>query len=195
MTMTSVIAPPRCADSAFDIVFLDRDGTMNARLPRYVTTPAELRLLPGVAGAVSALNASGARVVVVTNQRGLATGEIDAQQLDQVHAALDRRLRRHGAWIDAIFVCPHQDGTCRCRKPAPGLFEQALAAAPWADPARCVMVGDMESDVEPAAGLGMRTVLLSPDRGTNAGWERAASLPDAVRRLLPIQSLTTERRG
>jgi D-glycero-D-manno-heptose 1,7-bisphosphate phosphatase len=193
--MNRAISPPRCEDPEFDIVFLDRDGTMNAKLPRYVTTPAELRLLPGVAGAVAALNRSGARVVVVTNQRGLATGEIAAWQLEQVHGALHQRLRRSGAWLDAIFVCPHHDATCRCRKPAPGLFEQALAAAPWADPARCAMVGDMVSDVQPAAGLGMRTVLLSTDAGANAGCERAASLSQAVRQLLAGQSTMTERCG
>jgi histidinol-phosphate phosphatase family protein len=191
--MKSEIPPPRCADPAFDIVFLDRDGTMNARVLRYVTTPAELDLLPGVAEAVAALNRTGARVVLVTNQRGLATGELSVQQLEQVHDALQERLSLSGAQLDGIFVCPHDDGTCHCRKPAPGLFEQALAAAPWADPARCVMVGDMVSDVEPAASLGMRTVLLGSEGRTDARWERASSLPDAVRRLLESQSLAMER--
>ena len=189
--MSSAISPPRCADPAFDIVFLDRDGTINTRLPRYVTTPAELDLLPGVGEAVAALNRSGARVVLVTNQRGVATGELDLHQVEQVHSALQERLSRSGAWLDDIFVCPHEDGTCRCRKPAPGLFEQALAAAPWADPARCVMVGDMVSDMEPAASLGMATVLLGPERGSDDGWERASSLPDAVRRLLETQPIET----
>ena len=175
----------------FDIVFLDRDGTMNARLPRYVTTPAELDLLPGVGEAVAALNRSGARVVLVTNQRGVATGELDLHQVEQVHGALQERLSRSGAWLDDIFVCPHEDGTCRCRKPAPGLFEQALAAAPWADPVRCVMVGDMVSDMEPAASLGMATVLVGPEGGSDARWERASSLPDAVRRLLERQPIET----
>lgn len=185
MTRTSTaIPPPRCSDPVFDIVFLDRDGTLNVRLPRYVTSPAELELLPGVEEAVAMLNRSGARVVLVTNQRGVATAEVGLHQVEQVHSALQDRLSLSGAWLDAIFVCPHEKGTCRCRKPAPGLFEQALAAAPWADPARCVMVGDMASDVEPAAGLGMRTVLLGPEHKNDAGWERAASLPDAVRRLL-----------
>lgn len=186
--MSAVIPAPACADPAYDIVFLDRDGTLNVRVPRYVTSPAELRLLPGAAAAVAALNRSGARVVLVTNQRGLATGELDPQQLEQVHGALRHRLLRSGARLDAVLVCPHDEGTCRCRKPAPGLFEQALGAAPWADPARCVMVGDMVSDVVPAAGLGMRTVLVEPTGDTATGWESARSLPDAVRRLLDTQN-------
>jgi histidinol-phosphate phosphatase family protein len=182
--VTPLIPPPRVPGSAFDVVFLDRDGTLNSRLPRYVTTPAELELLPGAADAVAELNRSGARVVVVTNQRGLATGELDARQLDEVHHALQERLSHSGAHLDGIFVCPHDHGACGCRKPAPGLFEQALAAAPWADPARCAMVGDMVTDVQPAASLGMRTVLLGSPTSDDDGWERASSLPDAVHRLL-----------
>jgi histidinol-phosphate phosphatase family protein len=130
------------------------------------------------------LNRSGARLVLVTNQRGVATGEVGMHQVEQVHGALQDRLSLSGAWLDAVFVCPHAEGSCRCRKPAPGLFEQALAAASWADPARCVMIGDMVSDVEPAASLGMRTVLLGPEHESDAEWERAASLPVAVGRLL-----------
>ena len=90
--MTRMIPPPELAASAFDIVFLDRDGTLNSRLPRYVTTPTELELLPGAADAVAELNRSGARVVLVTNQRGVATGELSAHQLDEVHHALRERL-------------------------------------------------------------------------------------------------------
>jgi D-glycero-D-manno-heptose 1,7-bisphosphate phosphatase len=193
--LSRTIPPPAFDDPVFDIVFLDRDGTMNVRRPGYVSDPAELDLLPGVGEAVAALNRSGARVVLLTNQRGVATGEVDLHQVEQVHSALQERLSRSGAWLDDIFVCPHEDGTCRCRKPAPGLFEQALAAAPWADPIRCVMVGDMVSDVEPAASLGMVTVLVGPEHGTNGGWQRASSLPDAVRRLLEAQPIETlERR-
>lgn len=191
--MTSAIPPPPCANPAFDIVFLDRDGTLNTRVPRYVTTPSELHLLPGAADAVAALNRSGARVVLVTNQRGLATGELDALQLEEVHCALRERLAPSGAWLDGIFVCPHDNGTCGCRKPAPGLFEQALAAAPWADPARCAMVGDMVSDVEPAATLGMRTVLLGSEAAVDDGWEKAASLSEAARRLLATTSAGSGR--
>lgn len=182
--MSAVIPAPVRADRVHDIVFLDRDGTLNVRVPRYVASPDELRLLPGAAAAVAALNLTGARVVVVTNQRGLATGELAADQLEQVHAALRQRLSRSGASLDGILVCPHDEGTCGCRKPAPGLFEQALHAAPWADPARCVMVGDMVSDVVPAAALGMRTILVGPERGSEPEWESARSLIDAVRQLL-----------
>lgn len=185
------IPRPEVADRPFDIVFLDRDGTINTCVSRYVSTPIQLEVLPGAAEAIAALNRSGTRVVVVTNQRGLATGELTVEQLGDVHAALGRRLARAGAQLDAILVCPHEENTCRCRKPGPGLFEQALTAAPWADPARCVMVGDMVTDVVPAASFGMRPILLGV-QSTDTVWERAEDLADAVDRLLGAGSLIQE---
>jgi D-glycero-D-manno-heptose 1,7-bisphosphate phosphatase len=72
-------------------------------------------------------------------------------------------------------MCPHQHGECACRKPAPGMFLRALAAAPWARPERCAMIGDMPSDVAPARALGMTTLLLGHD---------APTLADAVDALI-----------
>lgn len=188
---TAAIPPPALPDAPFDIVFLDRDGTINARVERYVTQGAELRLLPGAAEAVAALNSSGARVVVVTNQRGIATGELTQEQLDEVHEDLAARLARSGGHLDAILVCPHADAACLCRKPLPGLFEAAFRAAPWAAPARCAMVGDMVSDVTPAAHLGLRAILVGSERADHS-WERAQDLGAAVSRLLEAPSPTRE---
>ena len=191
--MTATIPVPSDQGRPFDIVFLDRDGTINARVPRYVTSGSELVLLPGAARAVADLNRSGARVVVVTNQRGIGTGELSAEQLDEVHATLAARLSEEGAHLDAIYVCPHEEGTCRCRKPGTGLFEAALEAAPWAEPARCVMVGDMVTDVLPASRLGLRAILVG-DGTPHTGWERADDLAGAVDRLLGRQS-SMQREG
>lgn len=157
------LAPAR-PGSPWDIVFLDRDGTLNERVvDGYVTAPAGLRLLPGAAAAVARLTATGARTVLVTNQRGIARELMTRDDLLAVHEALLRPLRQAGADLDAIAVCPHGAGECACRKPAPGLFVEALARAPWARPGRCLMIGDMPSDLEPADGLGMRTVRVGPE--------------------------------
>ncbi|TWE12640.1 D-glycero-alpha-D-manno-heptose-1,7-bisphosphate 7-phosphatase [Rudaeicoccus suwonensis] len=161
--------------AAYDIVFLDRDGTLNVHRPGYVADPARLVLLPGAARAVARLNAAGCRVVLVTNQRGIATGRLTRAGLLLVHRTLVAQLAAQGAHLDALQVCPHDVGTCTCRKPAPGLFETALRRATWASPARCAMVGDQPSDILPAAELGMTTVLLG---------EGTASLAAAVQRLL-----------
>lgn len=157
--------PPPGAGTPFDLVLLDRDGTINVRIPDgYVTRPEELVLLPGAADGVARLTRAGCRTVLVTNQRGVARGLLSREDLVAVHRRLDALLAPAGGRLDAIVVCPHEQGACRCRKPLDGLFREALARAPWARAERCVMVGDMPSDLAPAAGLGMRTEQVSATR-------------------------------
>ncbi len=174
MGRPALIAPP-APGAPWDIVFLDRDGTLNVRVEGYVDDAERLELLPGAASAVAALNRAGCRVVLVTNQRGLATRRLTWSQWTAVTARLEELLAAASAHLDRIEVCPHDEGTCDCRKPGTGMFLSALAAAPWADRARCAMVGDRPTDVAPALELGMHTVLLGED---------ADSLADAVDRLL-----------
>ncbi len=158
-----MIAPGRVG-AAYDIVFLDRDGTINVRDEGgYVDAPERVVLLPGAGEAVARLTAAGIPVVVVTNQRGLATGALTWAQFDAVSAKLDRELASAGGRIAHTAVCPHDHDACDCRKPRDGLFRQVLERAPWAHPGRCAMVGDMPSDTAPARGLGMRAVQLGVD--------------------------------
>lgn len=157
------VLPAAAADAPFDLVLLDRDGTLNVRIEDgYVTRPDELVLLPGAATAVADLSGTGAPVVMVTNQRGIARGLMDRDDLVDVHARLAELLAPAGGWIDAVAVCPHDRDECSCRKPLDGLFREVLARAPWADPRRSVMIGDMPSDLEPATRLGMRAVPVGP---------------------------------
>jgi histidinol-phosphate phosphatase family protein len=156
------LAPP-AGRPPWDLVLLDRDGTLNERVDGYVDHPDRLRMLPGAASAVRRLNEAGCRVVLVTNQRGLATGRLSWGAYEEVTARLHAELAARGAHLDRVELCPHDEGTCDCRKPRDGLFRRALAAAPWADPRRCAMIGDMPSDVHPARGLGMRGLLLGED--------------------------------
>lgn len=171
----SVLIPAAEPGAPWDIVFLDRDGTLNERVPGYVDDPDRLVLLPGAAQAVAALNRAGSRVVLVTNQRGLATGALTWPQWEAVTQRMEALLAASDARIDRIEMCPHDVGSCECRKPAPGLFLSALSDAPWATPRQCAMVGDMSSDTVPAVELGMRAILLG---------EEAMSLHDAVGILL-----------
>lgn len=170
-----LLIPPAGPGAPWDIVFLDRDGTLNERLAGYVDDPGRLVLLPGAADAVAALNRRGCRVVLVTNQRGLATGALTWPQWHAVTRRMHTLLAAAGGRIDHIEMCPHETGTCECRKPAPGLFLAALEAAPWAQVQRCAMVGDMPADTAPAQALGMTTVLLGAD---------ASTLAEAVEMLL-----------
>ena len=105
-------------------VFLDRDGVLNEKMPegQYVTSPEEFHLLPGVAEAIGRLNCAGLRVILVSNQRGIALGLYTAADVDAIHAGLQTVLENHGAQLDGIYYCPHDKSQCNCRKPMPGLF-------------------------------------------------------------------------
>ncbi len=141
----------RTADfSNIEYVFLDRDGVLNRNPPDglFVTCWKEFHLLPGVEVAIEALNRSGRKVIVVTNQRAVALKLISRDDLDRVHGRLKEQLALKGAALDAIYVCPHDVGECTCRKPQTGLLEQAFADFPGAKPGNSVMIGDSLRDIE-----------------------------------------------
>ena len=148
-------------------VFLDRDGVLNQKAPEgeYVWRWQAFRVLDGVPEAISWLNNAGMRVVVVTNQRGIALGLYTPDDVKALHAEFQKLLTAHGAHIDGFYVCPHDRGQCNCRKPLPGLFEQAKADFPDILAQRSAMIGDSAVDVEFGHRLGMRTILIR-DSGT-----------------------------
>ena len=147
---------------ALRTVFLDRDGVLNRKLPegRYVTSPAEFHILPGVPAAIARLNRAGLRVIVVSNQRGIALGLYTPADVDRIHAGFQHALQSHGAHIDAFYFCPHDKHQCDCRKPLPGLFHQAQAAFPTIAAESSVIVGDSLSDIEFGHRLGIATIFI-----------------------------------
>ena len=176
-------------------VFLDRDGVLNEKMPegRYVTSWNEFHLLPGVPEAIAKLNRAGLRVVVVTNQRGIALGLYSAAGVDAIHHGFQAVLKSHGATIDGFFYCPHDKGECDCRKPLAGLFDQARARFPQITAETSVMIGDSLSDIEFGHRQGIRTIFIegNPERrkpGGEAAAEladmRFGSLPEAVDAIL-----------
>jgi D-glycero-D-manno-heptose 1,7-bisphosphate phosphatase len=170
-----------------DLVLLDRDGTLNkpATAGRYVVLAQDARLLPGAGEAVRLLNAANVPVVVVTNQRGLATGRLTNAELTDVHDALIKQLATCGAQVAGWYVCPHDIGVCDCRKPLPGLLLQALADRPGVAPERCLIIGDAESDMLAAAALRMPGILLGADPAVDTVADTVRpSLLDAVTGLL-----------
>src|SRR3954454_10176331 len=106
-------------------VLLDRDGTINVKAAEgeYVTSPEQLVLLDGAAAAIRRLNLARIRVAVITNQRGIALGRMTEADLAAVHRRLVQLLVAEGARVDAIFHCPHEKGTCDCRKPGTAMLE------------------------------------------------------------------------
>jgi len=147
--------------------FLDRDGTLNVKAPEgeYVCHPDEVVLLPGAAQAVRLLNDAGVPVVVVTNQRGVALGRCTLDDVAAVHARLDALLAEAaGARVDRYEVCPHDRGTCRCRKPGTLMFERAAAALGVRDLTRTLVAGDAPSDIEAGDAIGAITARVSARR-------------------------------
>jgi D-glycero-D-manno-heptose 1,7-bisphosphate phosphatase len=172
-------------------IFLDRDGVINRKMPEgeYVTGWHRFELLPGVAEAIAALNRRGLRVIVVTNQRGIALGLYTSSDVEAIHEQLNQTLANAGARVDGFYFCPHDKRECDCRKPGPGLFRRAKADFPEIEAATSAIVGDSLSDIEFGKNLGMQTIFLEGDRqhqkpGASQAAETAdlrfSSLPDAV---------------
>jgi D-glycero-D-manno-heptose 1,7-bisphosphate phosphatase len=172
--------------SPLDAVFLDRDGTINVKAPEgsYISSPAQLRLLPHAGEAVRALNDAGIPVLVVTNQQGVASGRMTLADVHHVHQALEDRLRRFGAKLDGFYVCPHARGTCDCRKPAPGLFFQARREHPRIRFDHTVMIGDAETDVQAATAAGVPAIKLTNRSDESAACSLYPDLASAVRALI-----------
>lgn len=170
-------------------VFLDRDGVLNEKAPEgeYVWRWQDFRVLDGVPDAIARLNRAGMRAIVVTNQRGIALGRYTLADVTALHAEFQKLLGEHGARIDAFYVCPHGHGECNCRKPLPGLFEQAAAEFPEIRAQLSAMIGDSLVDMEFGRGLGMKTILIG-DPDIHA-WQSTQASPDA-RKAAALADLT-----
>jgi D-glycero-D-manno-heptose 1,7-bisphosphate phosphatase len=167
--------------------FVDRDGTINRKPAEgdYIKTPAELELVAGAAAAIKRLNDEGVRVIVVTNQRGIALGRMSERDLANVHDRLRTDLAREGAQLDGMYYCPHDLHECECRKPRLGLFRRALDDHSDIDFARSAVIGDSITDMEPGTVLGMTTVLLGSEAGGVVhGWIHRRARVDRVARSL-----------
>jgi len=179
------LSPPRLEPGR--TAFLDRDGTINESPPEgdYVTSPAGVRLLPGAAEAIRLLNEHPAKVVVVTNQRGIALGRMSEADLRRVNDRLAEELDRSGAHLDAIVHCPHHEGACECRKPGTGMFERAAREVDGVEIAGGAMVGDTTRDVEAGHRLGLTTVRIGRSaEGDPAPDHEARNLLEAARWLI-----------
>ncbi len=154
-------------------VFLDRDGTIN-KYVGFLRKIDDFELLPGVAKAIKSINNSGYLAIVVTNQPVIARGEVTYAQLDDIHNKMHTLLGLEGAYVDAIYYCPHHphkgyEGEipelkieCECRKPKPGMLLEA-ANDFNIDLVQSWMVGDGENDIKAGKAAGCKTVLIGSD--------------------------------
>lgn len=147
------------------LIILDRDGVINEDSDEYIKSPEEWVPIPGSLEAIARLNQAGYRVVVATNQSGLARGLFDIETLNAIHAKMHRRLAAVGGTIEGVFFCPHApDDGCDCRKPEPGLLREisdrlkiSLAGVP--------SVGDTLRDVDAARSVGAQPILVRSGKG------------------------------
>jgi D-glycero-D-manno-heptose 1,7-bisphosphate phosphatase len=178
--------PPRAGlSSAVEAVLFDRDGTLVVDVP-YNGDPARVETMPGAYEAVTRLREMGVKVGVVTNQSGVGRGIITCQQVRDVNRRVAELLGPFQNWQ----VCPHRpDSGCECRKPAGGMI-LAAAAALGVSPERCVVVGDIGSDVAAARAAGTGHILVPtpktrPDEVAQADTV-STDLESAVRKLAPF---------
>jgi histidinol-phosphate phosphatase family protein len=145
-------------------VFLDRDGTL-IEDSGYIACPEQVRVLPGAAEALVALERAGFLRIVITNQSGIGRGLYPEAAFLATQVELEGQLRSAGASIDGVYHCPHApDAGCLCRKPGTALHREAIAT--WGiDPRRSWCVGDQLRDLTPAVELGCRALLVRTGQG------------------------------
>jgi len=183
-------------------VFLDRDGTI-IEDPGYLSDPAAVKLMPGAELALKSLMGAGFKLVVVTNQSGIARGMLTEETLEKIHAELRRQLSEHGVHLDGIFFCPfHPEGTVEqyaldsdLRKPKPGMLLKAAGQmdidleSSWA-------VGDSPRDVEAGQRAGCRSIRLrSPGQQDQDGEEGSVQADYTVRNLVEAAKIIIRESG
>jgi D-glycero-D-manno-heptose 1,7-bisphosphate phosphatase len=164
-------------------VFLDRDGTLIEERG-FIDRLDMVTIYPWTGDALRLVTRAGFAAVVVTNQSAIARGMFDEAFLHDVHRSIDAHITAAGGTIDRYYYCPHLPNatveqyrqTCRCRKPGPGLIEQACRELDL-DPARSVTIGDRWRDIAAGVAAGTRTVLVRSGHGAH----EADLLPDDVR--------------
>ncbi len=144
-------------------VFLDRDGVINKKQPegQYVTRWQDFHFLPRVKEAFSLLRDRGLRLIIITNQRGIARGLMTENDLQRIHRHLLAELAAWDVTVDAIYYCPHDEDQCSCRKPKTGMFLQAQKDFPDIEFSRSVVLGDSLVDIEAGERLGCHTILIA----------------------------------
>ncbi|MFH1625793.1 MAG: HAD family hydrolase [Pseudomonadota bacterium] len=147
-------------------VFMDRDGTVSEEVG-YLSDPDGVNILPGAVDAIRLINKHRIKAVVVTNQSGVARGYFSEETVERIHRRLKELLKEQGAYLDGIYYCPHHGEygppeyrkKCNCRKPSPGMLEQASREL-RIDLFRSYVVGDKISDIEVAYSVGSKAILL-----------------------------------
>lgn len=160
------------------LIILDRDGVINQDSDAFIKSPDEWLPVPGSIDAIAQLTQANWRVVIASNQSGIARGLFTTDALNSIHQKMRQMVIDAGGRIDAIFVCPHgPDDGCRCRKPRPGLFhdishryDTSLKGVP--------AVGDSLRDLQAAAEASCSPWLVTTGNGKKT--RASDQLPEGV---------------
>lgn len=172
-------------------VFLDRDGTLIAE-KKDLADPDRVEFIAGAFEALRALRAAGYRIVVVTNQSGIARGVFSLAEYHAVEARIKQSLADGGIQLDGVYFCPHHPdfgGPCECRKPKLGMYREA-ARNLGLDLAASIYVGDRLRDVQAGLETGGRSIMVQTGYGAAesgqapAGVEVVADLAAAAQLIL-----------
>lgn len=147
------------------VVFLDRDGTINVRAPKacYIEKPEDFVWLDGAKEALKKLKDNGVMTVLISNQPGIARGNLTEETLHDIHDKMQSDLAQIQAEIDHIYYCPHNwDEGCDCRKPKPGMLYMAQRDLSI-DLTKCVLFGDDERDIEAGEAARVKSVLITDE--------------------------------
>jgi D-glycero-D-manno-heptose 1,7-bisphosphate phosphatase len=156
-------------------VLLDRDGTI-IKEKNYLSDPDQLELIPGAATALSRLQNDGWGLCLMTNQSGIARGYFSLEQVRKVHQRLVDVLAVFDVELDGIYICPHRpEDACACRKPSPGMIEQAIAVHGF-DPRQAWVIGDKEVDIGLGHAVGAKSILVRTGYGKSYESESMADL-------------------
>lgn len=159
------------------LIILDRDGVINHDSDDFIKSPAEWEPIEGSLEAIARLNHAGYRVVVITNQSGIARGLLDVDTLTRIHSKMRRMLAQVGGKIESILYCPHgPDDECDCRKPKEGAFSE-LASRLRIDLTNIPAVGDSLRDLQAAKTAGAKPILVRTGKGERT---LAQGVPDDV---------------
>ena len=155
----------------FDTLFLDRDGVINTKLEgKYVRNFSEFEFMPGALDSISKLSNLFNRILIVTNQQGIAKGIMSEADLNTLHTQMQERIEKLGGKINKIYYCPHlKDMDCICRKPKSGMIEQAIIDFPEINIENSYLIGDSDSDIKAGKRMNLNTVKVDNDY-TLAKW-------------------------
>lgn len=152
-------------------ILCDRDGTL-IQEQHFLDSPEKMQWIPGVLSSLKELEASGIKVLILTNQSGVARGYFGIDTVEAIHQKMQQDVKTAGGAIADFYYCPHHPQgveakysyVCNCRKPAPGLFMQAIRDHQL-EASKCWAIGDRLRDIEPGLKLGMKAFLVKTGYG------------------------------